>query len=168
MGRQIIFVHSEADVARFLLKLKEARAKIFVDGRLCHPDVACRSITEKMSRGLADYHIAPEHFCAEDLPHWRTNEYKRLIEFPNSYMYMYKRRSDLLCYESGRLYIQKNDDGNYFEDTTKLFEKLRRYISKEYIYCKPFFYIGPDFWAKYQAGVYLASHTSLLLDLKEK
>lgn len=163
MGRQIVFVHSEVDTEHFLQRLNEYQARIFVNGELCDPKAACQYITEKMTKGCADYYIAPSEFCVENLPHWCKEEYSRLIEFPNSFMY--NRRPGLLCYETGRLYIQKNDEGNYFEDTVKLFNKLRRFISKEYIYCKPFFYVGPDFWAKYQDGICLASHNRLLLDL---
>lgn len=148
MSRQISFFQSEVDAVRFIQEVENCGGKMLIDGAFIAPSSAVYTVLNKMQTKPSKFKIVPRQFEVA----W-IGEIFRTIEFNICCRHNKLSRT----YDIGRLYIVRNDDGHYCEETVRLYDELVKYIKKFYHYDKKSrIYFAEDFWGKYCVHYYYA------------
>ena len=168
MGKQIYFIHTEDDIIQFADQIEKASGKFLVNGVLFSPSEFSKQLVSSMSMRSCQYSIvyAPdktfEKQCRSKCIYDGT-----AMEFSNS------GRSVLVssAYEIGRLYLARNQFGDYDTHLLALYSKLRTYIRKNYFFNKhPDIYLSQIFKDQYEKGSLCAAQCGvdrpLLLERK--
>lgn len=161
MSRQIKFVHTEEDIASFLLEIEK------IGGFLIHKQVICSApnLTEKvlsqMSTPFCKFYIVPN--SQKDDGVVTTDALSgKVIEFLNC------RKGNTLSrtYEVGRLFLAADQNAHYDPDMLLLYKALNAYIKKHYLYSsKAQLYYSPAFKAQYDRKYYYAARLGKLITL---
>ena len=146
MGKQIEFLQSEEDLQFFLAYLETSGGLVHIGTHVVTPSVACNDIMRKIRTEYCKLFIVQSN-----TPHADSHALNRAIE----YRTCSKGNANSRTYNVGRLYIAPNNAGVYDSQLLDLFEKLRRFIKKNYVYSKKTrIYFGSDFKEKYDRRLY--------------
>jgi len=143
MSMQIRFFHSEQDSLAFAEELGKYPCQMFDQaGNLCkEPEITLHE----------DMQTEGHMFWLAKSPAFLSAG--RAIELNNCA----KGNPASRTYRDGRLYLTKTEENCYDDDMKRIFEGLRKYIRKNYIYSpENRLYFGPDFYAKYSQNRYFA------------
>lgn len=157
MSRQIYFIQSEPDIAPFVSEIYTngwiLESTVYADGRILESrrlsmDDGVQFIIENMKERYCTLTIIPP-VVGPLLEECRIEYYCSV-------------RGNMLSrtYREGRLYITENLQGHYDPNALELYQRLRKYIKKNYIYHKAaMVYFAPVFWNERAERHWVAADT---------
>lgn len=155
MGRQIEFVHTEEDTICFLETIEKFGGRIMLDGAAVLPTSVDALIVEQMASYMCKFSVV----CADD--ECISNRVDKASVFSGTaidFLNCRKGTPGSRTYETGRIYISTNCDGEYDSHTLVLYNLLSGYIKKKYNYSKlSKLYVSDGFKAKYDAHYFYAA-----------
>lgn len=161
MGRQIEFIHTEEDIASFLLEIERNGGYFIHNQFACPAPALAEMILSQMATPLCKLYIAPNGYVGNNKVEMDIH-HGTVIEFLNCR----KGNSLSRIYEIGRLYVTHSSASAYDSDAILLFNKLREYINANYFYSKKAkIYYSASFKAQYEQKYYYASRLGRLFDL---
>lgn len=144
MGSQIYFVHTEADIPSFLSVLEAENGLILFQGSAFSPEYLESEILRQMCTDRGKFDIVLSNKPYQGVLSGSG------IEFLNCS----KGNPLSRTYEVGRLYMCKQDSGEYDQNIYALYKKLCMYIKKHYVYSKDSkIYFSQTFLSKYNHHV---------------
>lgn len=164
MGRQISFVHSEADTCSFLKLVYKFDANIMIDNELLPQENAEDIVIDIMSSHKFQFMIIPSNMqILSEQGRGDRISHGTAVEFSNCR----KGSVESHTYEAGRLYVSTWYSGDEQTRVLELFEKLRREIKKRYVRSPASrVYWGPDFLKHYNCGEYKATYLGKFIEFK--
>lgn len=151
MSRQISFFHSERDLQKFIEVVDCNGGLIVFNDELVPPKLIIDIVIQKMQTHSCKFGIVPSQLTSI----WsKSYSDAATIEFNNCCRGNKLSRT----YEAGRLYVVPTDKGSYINETSELYDALRKYIKSSYHYERlAGFYFSLDFWEKYCTHYYYAT-----------
>ena len=165
MGKQIYFVHTEEDIFQFLSFLEKVHGAIILEGAICSPTQVCDRIISEMKT-----HHHPK-YTAMLIPYSSLCEHNKkasatdglAIEILNCRKWECESRT---YYDKGRIYLLAAKEGAYDREILTLYNKLRSYFRKNYIYHRNAeIYVSETFEKGYQHQKFYLSQLGHHLDL---
>ncbi len=151
MGRQISFVHEESAARLFLREIERLNGYLIIEGHVYLPSDIEEYLIKQMSSPVSKALIIcqPQLSCSDVGILEGT-----AIDFHNCC----KGNTLSRTYQIGRLYMVRNKQGQFDPRLCALFEKLRSYIRKNYLYSKRSgVYFEPIFKERYDANYFYAT-----------
>ena len=155
MGRQIEFVHTEEDTIDFLETIERFGGRIMLDGVFVLPTSVNALVLDQMNSYMCNFNVVhTDAKNSSDCIDKASVFSGTAIDFLNCR----KGAPDSRTYETGRIYISTNCNGEYDSHTLVLYKLLSGYIKKKYNYSRSSkLYVSDCFKAKYDAHYFYAA-----------